>query len=91
MTSCSHISPISHLDEDLPVSEGFAAAQDDAGHAALDLPALEGSPAAARELVGGANLIFGFLVHFDPGFGLVGEVEYFLGISVHFFDELVNG
>ena len=70
-----NIPSISLFRQHLPILKRDLAPQDNLSHFAFDLPALEGSPAAAGELVSGFYFVFGGLVHFDPGFGLFGEVE----------------
>ena len=57
----------------------------------LYLPAFERSPATAGELLGRADFVFSVFVHFDPCFGLFGEVEDFARVGVHLFNESVNG
>src|SRR5262245_59964806 len=58
--------------------------QDNAPHSTLDLPAFERSPAAAGELILGFDFMLCIFVHFDPGLGLFGEVEYFSWVDYTF-------
>jgi hypothetical protein len=66
---------ITRFDQDLPIFKGGLSAQDDPPHPTLDLPAFEGSPAAASELILRSDLVCRVLVHFDVGLRLFGEVE----------------
>lgn len=89
MTLHSHIPSITFLCQNLPVLKSDLSAQHDLPHFASDLPPFERSPVAAGELASGFDLLFGGLVHFDPCFGLFGEVEDFLWVDNTFLDDIV--
>jgi hypothetical protein len=86
----SHVFPVTGPGQYLAIFEDFMTAQDDPRHPPFDLPAFEGRPTATGVQVRGMDLVCGILVYFDPGIGLVGQVEDTLGIGMHFCDDVLN-